>query len=186
MKKILLIIFVFILIFSFSFADVSQELMKKVENGDRRAQFEVGVKYYQAEDYKKALKWFKKSANQGHQVAPYNLGFMYYHGKGVSKNLKKALKWYKKSSDAGNFKGQYQLALMYDFGRGTPKNYKKAYKYYKLSAKKGYRPAQHNLGIMYINGKGVYYEKNIINYFCIYFNIFFFICRCISGVNEKS
>ena len=65
MKKLLSIIFVFILIFSFSFAEVSQELMKKAENGDRRAQFEVGVKYYQAEDYKKALKWYKKSAEAG-------------------------------------------------------------------------------------------------------------------------
>ena len=49
--------------------------------GNADAQVTLGVMYYAGEDvpqdYKKALKWFQKAANQGDDNAQYHLGLMY-------------------------------------------------------------------------------------------------------------
>jgi uncharacterized protein len=42
-------------------------------------------------DYKKAVEWYIKSAEQGNPSAQNNLGFMYYNGYGVEKDYKKAV-----------------------------------------------------------------------------------------------
>lgn len=38
-------------------------------------------------DYKEAVKWYKKAAFSGYDVAMYNLGDMYYCGLGVGAGL---------------------------------------------------------------------------------------------------
>tara|TARA_B100000686_G_scaffold125141_1_gene132594 strand:- start:939 stop:1187 length:249 start_codon:yes stop_codon:yes gene_type:complete len=38
---------------------------------------------YERKDYKEAAKWYRLSAEQGDEAAQYNLGQMYYEGKGV-------------------------------------------------------------------------------------------------------
>jgi TPR repeat protein len=50
-------------------------------------------------DYKKALEWFRKAADQGYAVAQCNLGFMYANGFGVEKNDEKALEWCRKAAE---------------------------------------------------------------------------------------
>jgi TPR repeat protein len=56
------------------------------------------------QNYKKAYKWFKKSAKQGDARAQYHLGQMYLEGLGVEVNPSKAEVWFKKAKDNG-FKG---------------------------------------------------------------------------------
>ncbi|GHT32760.1 hypothetical protein AGMMS49592_0010 [Endomicrobiia bacterium] len=47
--------------------------IKKAEQGFAEAQYNLGVMYYKGEgvkqDYKEAIKWFKKAAEQGHSGA---------------------------------------------------------------------------------------------------------------------
>ena len=50
-----------------------------------------------SKDYKQAMHWFKKSAEQGNAEAQYNLGVMYYTGKDTPKDYKQAMHWFKKS-----------------------------------------------------------------------------------------
>ena len=45
------------------------------------------------QDYSAAMGWYRKAADQGHAEAQYNLGDMYYFGKGVTTNEVEALKW---------------------------------------------------------------------------------------------
>ena len=45
------------------------------------------------QDYKEALKWYMKSAEQGNAAGQNNLGLMYGHGKGVPQDHKEAVKW---------------------------------------------------------------------------------------------
>jgi TPR repeat protein len=52
-------------------------------------------------DPKEAIKWYKLSADQGHGIAQYELGKMYYMGFGVLKDPKKAAEWIKKSYEKG-------------------------------------------------------------------------------------
>ncbi len=62
--------------------------------------------YYNGEGIKQnkqeAIKWYKKSAEQGSAKAQCNLGYMYESGDGVTIDKEEAKKWYKKSADQGN------------------------------------------------------------------------------------
>ncbi len=46
------------------------------------------------QDYARAVKWFRKAAEQGQALAQSNLGFMYYEGRGVPQDYAQAHMWY--------------------------------------------------------------------------------------------
>jgi TPR repeat protein len=52
-----------------------------------------------AQDYKEAVKWYRKAAEQGVVDGQYNLGWMYDKGKGVVQDYKEAVKWYRKAAE---------------------------------------------------------------------------------------
>ena len=52
-------------------------------------------------NYKKAIEWYEKAAEQGDAEAQYNLGVMYENGQGVDVNYKKAIEWYEKAAEQG-------------------------------------------------------------------------------------
>ena len=60
-------------------------------------------------DYKEAVKWFTKSAEQGNQFGQCNLGNCYYECTGVEKDLGEAVKWYTKSAEQGNWTSKEML-----------------------------------------------------------------------------
>ena len=70
----------------------------KAEQGDAKAQFNLGVAYDDgkivARDYKEAVKWYTKAAEQGYTSAQYRLGVMYGDGKGVARHYKSAHMWF--------------------------------------------------------------------------------------------
>jgi len=86
---------------------------QKANNGDKEAQFELGVAYYTGKGIEwnknKAFKWFEKSANQGHAVAQQNLGAMYSNGEGVEASHKKAVKALNKAIALGSKEAQALL-----------------------------------------------------------------------------
>lgn len=51
--------------------------------------------------YKKAIDLYEKSAKQGSTRAQFNLGVMYYYGKGINKNFNKSALLIKKSYTNG-------------------------------------------------------------------------------------
>lgn len=58
-------------------------------------------------------------ANQGNASAQYNLGVMYYKGKGVLRDNTKAFEWFQKAADQGNAKAQFNLEAMYSNGESA-------------------------------------------------------------------
>lgn len=52
-------------------------------------------------NYVKAVEWFRKAAEQGNDVAQYNLAMCYERGEGVVKDLAEAVKWYRKAAEQG-------------------------------------------------------------------------------------
>ena len=59
------------------------------------------------------------AANKGDAMAMYNMGYIFYFGKGgVSKDHAKAAKWWKKSAKLGQMNAQNNLANMYYNGKG--------------------------------------------------------------------
>jgi TPR repeat protein len=59
-----------------------------------------------------AVKWFRRSAKQGDGDAQYNLGEMFYEGRGVPKDYTQALKWFSRSVEQGYVQGRYWVELL--------------------------------------------------------------------------
>ncbi|PIR00341.1 MAG: hypothetical protein COV66_07620 [Nitrospinae bacterium CG11_big_fil_rev_8_21_14_0_20_45_15] len=53
-------------------------------------------------DYKEAVKWFRKAAEQGFARGQAYLGAMYFDGEGVPKDDKEAVKWLRKAAEQGD------------------------------------------------------------------------------------
>ena len=130
-------------------------LTQKAWEGDADAQFELGCSYSQLQDHEEALKWFRKSAEQGHAIAQYNMGLMSANGMGVSQNHKEAVKWYIKAAEQGYAKAQCNLGAMHYNGHGVIKDHKEAVKWFHKAAEQGNATAQNRLGLMYYQGQGV-------------------------------
>lgn len=53
-------------------------------------------------DYTEAIKWCRKSAEQGYAASQFFLGYIYEFGSdGVDKNCTEAVYWYRKSAEQG-------------------------------------------------------------------------------------
>ncbi len=101
--------------------------------------FDLATQYYEQQNYKMAIKYFKKVAEQGNVVAQYNLGLIYYY---KVKNYTQAFKWYKKSAKQGDPNAQFRLGSMYIQGKGVKESFDKAVYWLKKSARKGNADAQ--------------------------------------------
>ena len=89
------------------------------------------------QDFKEAVVWYRKAAEQNEANAQSNLGGLYYEGKGVKKDLAEAARWYRKSAEGGWMIGQVNLANLYMSGEGVPTDYVAAYMWYSLAASTG-------------------------------------------------
>ncbi len=79
------------------FASALKEWRPLAEKGDSRAQYNLGLMYYDGQgvpqDYAQAANWFERSAQQDYVKAQHNLGAMYGAGKGVKRDHVVAYKW---------------------------------------------------------------------------------------------
>ncbi len=82
------------------------EYIRKAEDGDIDAQYNLGVIFYHGEgvarDFDQAYTWFRKAAEQDDADAQYNLGFMYGRGEGVQKDQTQSMQWFKRAADQGH------------------------------------------------------------------------------------
>ena len=130
------------------------------EAGDPDAQTELGVRYQDGyrgvrRDYAEAVRWFRRSADQGHALGQAFLGFMYSNGRGVQQDYGEAVRWYRRSAEQGHALGQSNLGLMYSTGRGVRQDAAEAARWYRRSADQGHALGQNNLGVLYRDGRGV-------------------------------
>jgi len=121
-----------------------------------------GLEAYYQGDYTKASALLQPLADKGVARAQFRLAYMYYLGRGFSKNTKiadtmirAALPAIQKFADEGRAWAQSDLGSLYEDGLVLRKNYREAVRWYTLSAEQGYPGAQTNLGIMYARGRGV-------------------------------
>lgn len=114
-----------------------------------------GDEYYNKKEYKQAIEWYQKAANQGYASAQYNLGFMYAMGYGQKQDYAKALEWYQKAANQGYTLAQNDLGYMYENGHGVTRDCAKAVEWYQKAANQGNATSQCNLAWMYLNGYGV-------------------------------
>jgi TPR repeat protein len=133
----------------------------KAEKGDAKAQVSLWLMYVKGEGVEKdsveALKWLRKSAEQGYVDAQAKLGRWYYIGylPGGEQDYVEAAKWFRKAAEHGDNDSQYMLGEMYRRGQGVEQDDFEALKWYRKAAEQGYAIAQCCLGGMYATGQGV-------------------------------
>ena len=75
------------------------------EQGDAKAQFNLGVMYHDGEDgpqdYARARELFELAAAQGYGPPMGYLGVMYLSGVGVKQDLKEAMRWFLRAKTFG-------------------------------------------------------------------------------------
>lgn len=84
-----------------------QKLLERANAGDALAQYDIASRYFTGSngvplDYVKAGAWLQKSAEQDHAPAQYNLGLLYYEGKGYTVDNARAYFWATRASFRGH------------------------------------------------------------------------------------
>ena len=133
-------------------------LKSMAENGDVKAQYNLGMKYYHgqevAQDDNEAMKWYLKAAKKGYAKAQYHLGTMYADGLGTMKDSKKAVKWYLAAAGQGDALSQYDLGMMFFDGNGIERNYVTAYAWWHIASYNGNEYAKNAKETHFVKLKG--------------------------------
>jgi len=119
-----------------------------------RADFDAGMKAYEAGDYETAMKEWLPLAEAGNAEAQFRVGRLYHLGQGFQPNGKLAIYWYSKAIKAGHASARFNLAAILDIGELAPQDFKRAREYYHIGALNNHASSQHNLGLMNMTGSG--------------------------------
>jgi len=92
-----------------------------------------------------AAKRYREAAEQGHVEAQFNLGHMYFMGKGVPENDAEAFKWWREAAEQGHADAQYELGHMYYNGWSVPENDAEAFAWWRKAAGQGHERAKERL-----------------------------------------
>ncbi len=132
-------------------------------NGDPSAQFAVAARLAEGkgtnQNFKEAVRWYKRSASQGFAQSQYRLGTLYERGLGTKADSKFAKAWYQRAAQAGNVKAMHNLAVLAAGTSSGAPDYRTAARWFRSAAKRGLADSQYNFGVLYENGLGV--KKNL-------------------------
>ncbi|MCH8078958.1 MAG: SEL1-like repeat protein [Proteobacteria bacterium] len=84
-------------------------------------------------------------AVRGNANAQYQLGALFYQGKGVQRDFVQAFLWYRRAAQQGHADAQYSLGNMYLMGEGIKQDDYHARQWYEKASEQGHGSAQHNL-----------------------------------------
>ena len=94
------------------------------------------------QNYQKAVRWYKDSAESGDSQAQLELGFLYFVGRGVEQDFKKSFKWFEKAAHNNYNMAQYNMGMMWYTGNGTDiSDVIKAYAWFSIAATNNYPDA---------------------------------------------
>jgi TPR repeat protein len=103
------------------------------------ANYNKGLKHYKPDDVAAALRELKPLAEQGDADAQFNLGSLYYQGRGVSQDHSEALRWIRKAAEQGHVYAQVTIGSIHS--EGVPgviqKDYPRALMWFVFAAAQG-------------------------------------------------
>ena len=91
-------------------------------------------KYWETKQYDKCFEGHLPFAERGYPLAECQIGYFYYDGLGVEKDLSKALYWTQRAAEHGDRDGQFNLAWFYEEAIGVKQDMEKAKYWYKKAA----------------------------------------------------
>ncbi len=118
-----------------------QSLGIAAEQGDAKAQYQLGMSYLNGlntkKDIEKAAQWFAMAASQGDDRAQVRLGYLTEFGRGVQLDINRSTQLYKMSSEQGNTEAHARYARALELGQGVQKDPIKAFALYRLANRAG-------------------------------------------------
>ncbi len=102
-----------------------------------------------------AISWMLQAAEEGYDVAMWQLAKWYESGICVQMNKEQAFFWMQKSADSGYLPAMYEVARMFFNGFGVNAEQSKGTQWLRRAAEKGFPLAMVNLGNSYNLGRGV-------------------------------
>lgn len=95
---------------------------------------ELIEKYWESKQYDKCFAGHLVLAEQGYPLAECQIGYFYFDGLGVEKDLSKAVYWTRRAAEHGDRDGQYNLAWFYEEALGVEQDMDMAKHWYKMAA----------------------------------------------------
>lgn len=126
----------------------NQNLKRAVENNDIKEQINIGKYFYdkqRPQDYKKALEWYMKAAEQGNDNAQFMVCKLYC----ILQNYNNVLQLCMKPINQNTTYAKCFLGLLYENGWGVEKNLLTAKEWYEKAAADNDSFAQYTLGCLY-------------------------------------
>ena len=102
------------------------------------------VEAYNDGDYATSLKITKPLAQQGNARAQRALAFLYYLGRGVTKDAKEAVKWFRLAAEQGDARAQNMLGFIYENGQGVIQDNVYAHMWFNIALANGIEEAKEN------------------------------------------
>jgi uncharacterized protein len=116
------------------------------------ADYEDGVNAAFDGDFDTAFREFSAAAEEGLDLAQYNLGILYFTGQGVDQDLEQAFTWTEAAANQGHLNAQFNLGSLYFEGQGTAKNNVRGIDWFTRAGHGGHPNAAFALAKMYQNG----------------------------------
>ncbi len=112
---------------------------RSAEGGNIEALNRVALMHYRGEagviqDYAQAARLFRLAAEQGDRNALFNLGKLYFEGKGVEKDPAQAISYYRQAADKAHILALNTLGALYRAGATRAEDIAQARRYFERSA----------------------------------------------------
>lgn len=144
-----------------AFAGSSPEEVRQFEQtkvradaGESWSQYSLGNHYEMGSGVKKdlaqAIRWYRKSAEQGDVDGQSALANLYFEGPMEVRDLAQGVHWLRKAAEQGGSGSQRLLGLAYEQGLGVEKDPIESAKWFEKSAKQGDVIAQRMLGLHHL------------------------------------
>jgi TPR repeat protein len=112
--------------------------------------YQKGIRHYKSDDAATAVRELKPLAEQGNAEAQFNLGSLYYQGRGVPQDYKEAVQWMYKAAEQGHVFAQATLGSLYAEGVGgvIEKDSPQALMWFSFAAAQGDMEAMESMDIL--------------------------------------
>lgn len=97
--------------------------------------------YFKTTQYEKCFAGHLALAEHGYPLAECQVGYFYYEGLGVEKDISQAFVWMRRAAEHGDWDAQFNLAEFYEEGIGIQADLDQAKYWYQQAAKQNHELA---------------------------------------------
>jgi TPR repeat protein len=125
----------------------------------REEKYAYGEYQYSLKDYREAVVWYKKSAEESYTPAMYKLAYCMRHNLGICSDYEVEIELFKQvivqDEKQKNAEAKYRLGMCHTYGYGTKADERKGASYFQQIEDEN-ADALYEIGLIYKEGKGGY------------------------------